>query len=378
MCFRRGMPTRLSETRDDRAQREGSAAGVPGDARTDAPRVWLLIGEKPGDNAQVRTVAEALGWSIESRNIEMREPWRFRKPRVRASLDHIEPGQSDPLEPPWPDLVITMGRRLSMVALWIRKQSAKHTRIVLVGRPRWPGGNFDLIVSSVIYRARRWRNVVRIDLPLMRVDTGAIAAASEAWRDRFAELPRPLTAVLVGGATGPVAFDAPVARELANRVSQLAADSGGSVYVSTSRRTPPEVVEGLLEGLPAASILYRWRPDAAENPYLALLGLADRFVVTSDSATMMVEVARLGRPLAIFELPLRRARAWRAIVSSRDLRAIPRLLFAKGLAVRLGEPFAAPKAPPADELPHVVERIRALFDPAGRHPPVGPARRLAI
>ena len=36
---------------------------------------------------------------------------------------------------------------------------------------------------------------------------------------------------------------------------------------------------------------------------MGLLGLADGFVVTGDSISMMVEIARLGRPLAIFDLP---------------------------------------------------------------------------
>jgi hypothetical protein len=340
--------------------------------------VWLLIGEKPGDNLQLRTVADGLEWPIELRNVAMRERWRFRKPRVRASLDHIEPERSDRLEPPWPDLVITMGRRLSMVALWIRKQSGGRTRIVLMGRPRWWSRRYDLVVSSVSYRLRGRRNVVRIELPLMRVDTEAIAAASEKWRARLANLPRPLTAILVGGPTGAVAMNVGVARKLAARATQLAAESGGSLFVTTSRRTPPEVVEALAKSLPATATLFRWRPDAAENPYLALLGLADRFVVTSDSATMMVEVARLGRPLAIFELPLLRSRIWRAVLSARDLRALPRFLIARGLAVRLGEPFEAPLPPPADELPRVIERIRALVDSAGGQPPVAPAQRLAI
>ena len=62
-------------------------------------------------------------------------------------------------------------------------------------------------------------------------------------------------------------------------------------------------------------MLYRWSAEtAADNPYLALLALADRFVVTGDSVSMMVEVASLGRPLAIFSLPIGRSLAdrWQA------------------------------------------------------------------
>ena len=62
------------------------------------------------------------------------------------------------------------------------------------------------------------------------------------------------------------------------------------------------MIEAIAAALPTGARLYRW--DAGgDNPYHALLGLADRFVVTGDSISMMVEVARLGKPLAIFALP---------------------------------------------------------------------------
>src|SRR5262245_10908856 len=266
------------------------------------PRVWSLIGEKPGDNALVRVVTDALGWPVEERRIAMRARWARGKPFVRASLHHVDRERSDRLEPPWPDLVITIGRRLSMVALWIRAQSGGRTRIALLNVPRRRARDFDLIVASAQYRDPRRANVVRLGLPLVRVDRAAVAAAADAWRARLAELPRPLTALLVGGPTKPVIFDAAVARDLAAAAAKGVAQSGGSLFVSTSRRTPPEVADALAAALPDAA-LYRWQPDARENPYLALLGLADGFIVTSDSITMMVEVARLGRPLAVYELP---------------------------------------------------------------------------
>src|SRR5262249_1905380 len=84
-----------------------------------SPRTWLVLGEKAGDNAQVLAIADALGWPCETRRIAMQERWRFGKPRVRASLAHVDAARSERLEPPWPDLVITIGRRLSSVALWI-------------------------------------------------------------------------------------------------------------------------------------------------------------------------------------------------------------------------------------------------------------------
>jgi mitochondrial fission protein ELM1 len=328
------------------------------------PRIWLLVGEKAGDNAQVRVLARALGWPVEERRIAMQASWVRGKPWVRASLDHIDGARSDALAPPWPDLVITIGRRLSMVALWVRAQSGDRTRIVLFGKPRRLARRFDLIVASAQYRVGARRNVLRIGLPLMRLDPAAVQAAAAAWRSRLADLPRPLTAVLVGGPTKPVRFDREIARSLAHEALRATGGSG-SLYVTTSRRTPLDVVEAIAAGLPADTPIYRWAPESGENPHLALLGLADRFVVTSDSITMMVEVARLGRPLALFVLPEAPGQRLRALRRGRDLGAVPRLLIEQGMASRLGEPFAVPIGPPQDELPRVVARVRALLDPTG-------------
>jgi hypothetical protein len=318
-----------------------------------------VLGEKAGDNAQVRAIADALAWPCETRRIAMQERWRFGKPRVGASLAHVDLARSDALTPPWPDLVITIGRRLSSVALWIQRESRGYSKLVLVGRPRRLARRFDLIVASAQYRIGDGPNVLRLGLPLMGVDRAAVEVAARAWAPRMAELPRPITALLVGGPTKPVRFDAAVARDLVERASAMA--QGGTLYATTSRRTPPAIVAAIAAALPRSAVLFRWSADAIDNPYLALLGLADRFVATSDSVTMMVEVARLGRPLAVYLLPPARRGVLRRIVSRRDLEAVPELLVRGGHAVRLGDPFPSAPTPVGDELALVVARIRSLF-----------------
>ena len=55
-----------------------------------------------------------------------------------------------------PDLVITAGRRLSCVALWIKQASGGRTRIVLIGKPRGGAPEFDLVVAAwIAFRPER-------------------------------------------------------------------------------------------------------------------------------------------------------------------------------------------------------------------------------
>jgi hypothetical protein len=359
------------------------------------PRVWLVLGDKPGDNAQVEVIAPALGWPCERKHVQMREPYVQGKPRVTPSLHHIDPACSDPLEPPWPDLVITIGRRPSMVALWIAEQSRGRTKLVLLGKPSGMMERFDLVIAGAEAQLPPLPNVLPIALPLMRVDQARIAAAAEVWRARLAALPRPLVAFLIGGPTGPFLYDTSVVERLVAEAGKLA-EQGGTPYLTTSRRTPASVVAALRARLPAGAVLFAWAPAASDNPYLGLLGLADGFVVTGDSISMMVEIARLGRPLAILDLPTGRLGALdqlrrsltrllfapgagpgglrqrlattlhRAglLTHTRDFRAFHRLLLERGLAVRAGEPFRRAPGTAPDDLPLVVARIRGLLEPA--------------
>jgi mitochondrial fission protein ELM1 len=359
----------------------------------DPPRTWLLLGDKLGDNQQALIVADELGWPYEVKRLRPKPEWVLGKPPFRPTLDHLDLAASDPLRPPWPDLVITIGRRPSAAALWLQDQAGPSTRLVLIGRPKRWLERFALIVAPEQFRVGGAANVVHLELPLIRVDERRIEAAADAWRDRLEPLPRPLTAVLVGGQTKPYVFDRRVARQLLQGLAELRARDGGTLWVTTSRRTRPEVVDALESGLPPGSHFYRWRVDTNDqNPYLGLLGLADRFVVTGDSMSMLVEVARLGRPLAIFRLPFAkdlgtwlrrmvvrlldpRGRGPLAMLGGlltgsgmigygRDLEAIHRLLVEHRLAVPLGRPFLPATATSGLELDVVVRRIKALFEPA--------------
>jgi hypothetical protein len=360
------------------------SAGLP------QPRTWLVLGDKAGDNAQVQIVADTLGWPYQVKQLTFQAPYVIGKPRFRVSLHHVDRARSDPLEPPWPDLILTVGRRPSMVALWVRQQTQGRARLVVVGRPKRWLDRFDLVIAPPQFHLPRRANVLRLDFPLMRIDQAAIAAAKDAWRARCAELSQPLTALLVGGPTKPYRFDEAVAGRLLDEALGVVRRDGGSLYVTTSRRTPPAVVQALEAGLPAGARLYRW-DGGGDNPYHALLGLADRFIVTGDSISMMVEVARLGKPLAIFALPetpgalrLRGALGRRlaaeegpahAVVRpiadllyrlriakyARDLSEIHRRLYAGALAVPLGAPFQPPRARVPDDLARAVERVRTLM-----------------
>ncbi len=364
-----------------------------------APRTWVILSDKRGDNGQVETIVDALGWPVEHKYVHMRPEWVLGKPRYRPSLDHLDLAQSDPLEAPWPDLILTVGRRPSMVALWVRQQSGNRTKIVLVGKPSGHMLDFSLVIASAENQMPPMANFLPTTLPLMRVSEADVAAEAAAWRDRLAPLDKPLVAMLIGGETNPFIMNRKVAEDLAATAHWVVDELGGTPYVTTSRRTTAEVIEVLRERLPPQAVFYQWSAEAADNPYRALLGTADGFIVTGDSVSMMVEVIYLHKPLAIFPLPvgwlggidqLRRSLAhwlfnprcesgadrlrhrlargvfhvdvFKVLCATRDFRAFHRMLVAQGLAVWSGQPFRRKQVALPDDVGAVVRRIEGLFE----------------
>ena len=359
--------------------------------RAKPPRIWLVIGDKLGDNSQIEMIAGSLGLACDVKHLVPRQEFIVGKPRFRASLEHLDPSSSDTLSPPWPNLVITAGRRHAMVALWIKQQSPG-TKLVLVGRPRRWIDRFDLVITPPQYRLPDLPQVMRLSLPLMRTAAKSVSNSADEWAPRLESLARPIIAVLIGNATQPFRFDAGVIKELIMQCSGIQSRYGGSLYFSTSRRTSPAVVNALKEQLPEDARLYEWQPYCHDNPYLALLGHADYFIVSGDSVSMMVEVADRGKPLAIFQLPVvPLGRIWRSfsrrlhseseggltntvlrrlgkrlyrtglVGFSRDLTQIHTTLIAGGFAVHLGESFNKPSRPLPNELGRIRERILALL-----------------
>ena len=265
------------------------------------PRVWLLLGHKAGDNNQVLALAEALGWPWEEKRIVYR-PWELLSNRLLGiTLCGIDRGGSSALEPPWPDLVITSGRRNEPVARWIRRQ-APGVRLVHVGRPWAPLDIFDLIVTTPQYSLPERANVLENELPMHRLRHERLEAEARRWRPRLAALAAPRIAVLLGGNSGACVFTPAKARRLGRLVNGLARSQQGSVLVTDSARTPPGVTQAFLAAIDVAVHCHRWGGPREDNPYLGYLGLADQFVVTADSMSMIAEALYAAKPLFLFSL----------------------------------------------------------------------------
>ena len=382
---------RAEDTVQARRPRLALVPTEPRPAPAKRPLVWAVMCYRAGDNAQIRALAERLGWNVEVKRLAYRPGGRLIDVFRGTNLWGIDRKRSSPLEGPWPDLIISASMRNEPVCRWIQARSGGRARYVHIGKPWADVSRFDLVISAPEFPVPAAANVLKTSHTLHGVTRQRLRSEAARWAPRLAHLPRPYVVVLLGGYGGPYALVPGNAARLGARASAMARRMGGSLLITTSARTPERATDALLGAVDVPFDLHRWAPDAPENPYFGYLGLADAVIVTCDSTSMLAEACATGKPVYMFDLaedgdetgerslaarlrdglePDRvKAYLYRKLMwglaprkITRDIRVVHRHLLSTGRVAWLGDP--APAGPPlGDEVAHAAARVRDLVAP---------------
>ncbi|ACI99411.1 mitochondrial fission ELM1 family protein [Rhodospirillum centenum] len=264
-----------------------------------APVCWVMSDGKAGMENQCLGLAEAVGAHPIIKRIALKTPWRQTTPYLPISLRLALAPESDPLTPPWPDLLITSGRQAVGLSLLIRRLNGGRTFCVHIQNPGVPFSRFDAVILPK-HDEKCGPTLITTRGALHRVTPERLADAAARFAPAVAHLPRPRVAVLIGGSNGVYHLTPTVMGDVAEKLSDLARHEGVGLMVTPSRRTGADneaILRARLAGLPATV----W-DGTGENPYFGFLGLADAVVVTCDSVSMVSEAASTGKPVYIIEL----------------------------------------------------------------------------
>jgi len=303
---------------------------------------WALTTGEDGMRTQARGLARAVADIV----VEKRAP--------RPSLLDWLPGQGaarlkSDLAPPWPDILISCGRRSVPYAAAIKRASLGRTVTVHVQDPRAYRDRFDLIVAMDHDKLAEGPRVMKIATALHDITPATLQEAARVWRDRLGSLGRPLAGVAVGGDLRGRPFTLADAERLISGLKRLRQQTGIRLAITPSRRTPADVRARLAEAFRGDPGVYVWNFEG-ENPYRGILALSDRLVVTTDSVSMVSEAIATGHPVELLDLDVPRHRGF-----------ISRLID-QGLARRFegaADPPIAFARPNATD--HVAARVRGLL-----------------
>ena len=310
------------------------------------PSCWVVTEGIAGTENQCLGVAEAMGIAPVVKRIRLRFPWKQLSPWLGIGHGLSLAAGSDPIAPPWPDLVLASGRKAVGIGLHVKQKSGGRSFLVNIQDPRLAPARFDLVVVPQ-HDKIRGENVMVTTAGLHRVTPKRLAEARAAWQERLAALPAPRVAVLIGGNSRAHEMTPENAKSLAAQLQRLAGEGAG-LMVTASRRTGPENARILRDALAGSGNAFFW-DESGDNPYFAFLALTDYIIVTEDSVSMTSEAISTGKPVLVAGLSGGAAR----------LDAFHRLLQAQGYTRPFTGALEAWSYDPPNDTIKVAERIRA-------------------
>ncbi|HOJ30401.1 MAG TPA: ELM1/GtrOC1 family putative glycosyltransferase [bacterium] len=201
------------------------------------------------------------------------------------------------------DIVISAGSFLAPINLVIsRKVGAK--AISIMTPEMTPLKQFDLLIVPVHdtlrypFLAKLQNLFVTIGAP-NRINADLLKSAMSKMLNKIKIPETPKIGVIIGGNDQNYFIDIEWARKLLSLLKMLA-ERKFVFFLTTSRRTPANVVHFLKEKTNIDNFVYREFPGISpDSHYFGILGICDILFVTEDSITMMSEVCSTGKPVII-------------------------------------------------------------------------------
>lgn len=256
-------------------------------------RVWVLSDGAAGNENPALALGHRLGEVERIVRLQPLWPWRWVAPRALPLADRaFGAGFAEALQAAPPDLAVGCGRQAALATRLLRRRG---TRVIQLLAPRLDPRHWDLVVAPS-HDALRGENVIQTLGSLHAVDARWLAEGRAAW-PALGELPSPRTLLLLGGPTAAAPLGPDEWQRISATLQQWLQRDGGSLLVSSSRRTPDwlrDAARRAFAGLPGL----QWHgEDDGANPYRGMLGWAERIVVTADSVNLLSEACASGVPV---------------------------------------------------------------------------------
>ena len=205
------------------------------------------------------------------------------------------------------DIILSTGSSVAAVNLLLGKMFGAKT--VTCRRPSPLGvRNFDLAILPMFsWHGKREKENVCKTVGVPNPISPDTLNAEQKQLIQALNLPDcPRIGILLGGTDRHETITTTDAEALRKVCEAAATELDAQILVTTSRRTPIDVVEHLSAALKHTDwcplFIEPSTPSALDDPYQVILALSDLLIVTADSFSMVCEAASSGRPVIVLTL----------------------------------------------------------------------------
>jgi mitochondrial fission protein ELM1 len=182
----------------------------------------------------------------------------------------------------------------------VKRLSGGRALTAYVQNPECGLKKFDL-VAALPHDRVSGANVVVVGTALHPVTEAGLSHARLEWRERLDTSGAPLLGVLVGGDNASYRLTDAVLARLVGVLRRAHDEHGHAVAVTPSRRTGTKARRILQEAFGNEPWATVWTGEG-DNPYLGILALSSRLIVTAESISMVSEALATGRPVHVLPL----------------------------------------------------------------------------
>ena len=147
-------------------------------------------------------MAEAIGFPFNLKRVQVRGVLRWIPPRLQLCLDPrrllASVASNEPLTPPWPRIIVSIGRRSVPIALALKRLSEPRAFAVHIQDPKVSARHFDWIATP-LHDAFTGPNIIVTLGAVHGVTPEKIVEARRRFAEVIEPLPKPRVTVLLGG-----------------------------------------------------------------------------------------------------------------------------------------------------------------------------------
>lgn len=207
------------------------------------------------------------------------------------------------------DMVISAGSSLSAVNQALAFEN--NARSVAIMRPGiLPFSRFDLVIMPRHDRPPKKKNVLSV---IGSISAGTPVSARIDFKKLLMTMPelqnfersdKPKIGVLIGGDSKNYSFSAEMVDFLSSQLKKFLGECEGSIFLTTSRRTPIAVVRTLsahFKGDAACKLFVNAGEFNPEGTVGGIFHVSDCLIVSGESISMVSEAVASGKPTVVFE-----------------------------------------------------------------------------
>ncbi len=266
--------------------------------------IWILTDNRVGSHHQAEGIANYLDksvFNISTKQLNYTKLAALPNFIRGRTLLGLTPESKLDISAPYPDLVLSSTRRTAPIARYIKKKNpaTKLVQLIHIGRTGLKDFSMVFVPEHDRYKTTAPNIRYTVGCPHF-ISPEKLAEAKEQWNETFSGFPHPITALIIGGAIKKRPFSLQNAKKLGQLVKNLKSQEGGSLLITTSRRTGAEaekMIMSYLQDIPNYAFLWGSKD---KNPYLGFLACADNLIVTGDSVSMCCEATATNKNLKIF------------------------------------------------------------------------------